>query len=221
MAAVGLMRGWDSRRGPLAEFAVAAGLTFLAIGGGWALLDRAGIRPLGFEPEIVLLTGIHFHYAGFALPILTALASNSPLRRRSGGILERATILGVISSVPLVAVGITVTKLGYPSWMELVAAWCMSLSGLGVAWLYMRLAFGPLTRRVSRELWAAGSLLLACGMVLSLIYGSRSLLPPLWLDIPWMRALHGMANAIGFVIPCLIGWRLQTLGRSPARSQKS
>ncbi len=51
-----------------------AGLIYLAIGGGWTLLDRLGVRPLGFEPVIVLLTAVHFHYAGFILPILTGLA---------------------------------------------------------------------------------------------------------------------------------------------------
>jgi hypothetical protein len=30
-----------------------------------------------------------------------------------------------------------------------------------------------------------------------------------WLDIPWMRALHGTANALGFTVPALVGWYVQ------------
>jgi outer membrane biosynthesis protein TonB len=32
-------------------------------------------RPLDFDPVIVLLTAVHFHYAGFLLPLCTALAA--------------------------------------------------------------------------------------------------------------------------------------------------
>jgi hypothetical protein len=50
----------------------------------------------------VLLTAIHFHYAGFALPLLTGLAG-----RALGGRIARIASLGVIAGVPLVAFGIT------------------------------------------------------------------------------------------------------------------
>ena len=221
IALVGLARAWHFRRGPLPAFVAACGMVYLAIGGGWALADRAGIRPLGFDPAIVLLTAVHFHYAGFALPILTALAIDAlhkpeaparetPSTRQTAVSLAGASglciALGVVASVPLVAVGITATQLGYSPLAELIAAWCMSLSGLGVAWLYLRLAFRPTTPRIARELWSFGALFLACGMLLSILYGSRWLVPLPWLDIPLMRALHGTANALGFTVPALAGW---------------
>jgi hypothetical protein len=65
------------------------------------------------------------------------------------------------------------------------------------------------TPRITRELWSFGALFLACGMVLSILYGSRWLVPLPWLDIPWMRALHGTANALGFTVPALVGWYVQ------------
>jgi len=223
VALVGLARAWRFRRGPLPEFVAACGMIYLAIGGGWALADRAGIRPLGFEPAIVLLTAVHFHYAGFALPILAALAIDglhkpdaqareSPSTRQIAVSLAGASglwiSLGVIASVPLTAVGITATQLGWSPLAELIAAWCMSLSGLGVAWLYLQLAFQPTTARITRELWVFGALFLACGMLLSILYGSRSLVPVPWLDIPLMRALHGTANALGFTVPALAAWSM-------------
>ena len=201
IALMGLARAWYFRRGPLPAFVAVCGMLYLAIGGGWALADRAGIRPLGFDPAIVLLTAVHFHYAGFALPILTALAMERPPTMSS-----KCIALGVMASVPLTAVGITATQLGFSPLAELIAAWCMSLSGLGVAWLYLRLAFLPTTAPVARQLWSFGALFLACGMLLSMLYGSRCLFPLPWLDIPLMRALHGTANALGFTVPALAGW---------------
>ncbi|HUE74552.1 MAG TPA: YndJ family protein [Pirellulaceae bacterium] len=202
IAVAGLASAWQHRRGPVGRLVCAGGMIYLAIGGGWVLVERAGIRPLDFDPAIVLLTGIHFHYAGFALPILAGMAIG-----RLPGMLSNVVALGVIASVPLVAVGITATQLGFAPVIEMIAAWCMSLSGLGVAWLYFRLAVQQTTNPVARQLWSFGALFLTAGMLLSILYGSRSLIPLPWLDIPWMRAWHGTANALGFTIPALLGWR--------------
>lgn len=206
IAVAGLASAWQHRRGPVGPLACAGGMIYLVIGGGWVLFDRAGVRPLNFDPAIVLLTGIHFHYAGFALPILAGLAigrgSEQPSRPW-----ENAIGIGVIASVPLVAVGITASQLGFAPVIEMIATWCMSLSGLGVAWLYLRLAFQKTTDPIARQLWSFGALFLTAGMLLSILYGSRLLIPLPWLDIPWMRAWHGTANALGFTIPALLGWR--------------
>ncbi|HEY9422963.1 MAG TPA: YndJ family transporter, partial [Thermoanaerobaculia bacterium] len=77
----GLLRAWYRGWRPVEELCFDAGLIYLVIGGGWTVLSRYGLRPLGFEDVIVLLTGIHFHYAGFALPIMTGLAGR---RLRTG-----------------------------------------------------------------------------------------------------------------------------------------
>ena len=45
-------------------------------------------------------------------------------------------------------------------------------------------------------------------MLLAALYGLRFYLPVAWLDIPWMRALHGSANALGFALPALLGWSM-------------
>src|SRR5207245_4647180 len=89
-------RRFSDSAGPCGD----AGLVYLVVGGGWTVLSRAGMRPLEFEDVIVLLTGIHFHYAGFALPVLTSLASRR-LPGRNGTLAAR----GVATGVPLVGVG--------------------------------------------------------------------------------------------------------------------
>ena len=100
---------------------------------------RAGLRPLGFPDLIVLLTAVHFHYAGFALPVLTGLVA-----RVLGGPAAGAACLGVIAGVPLVAIGITDAQLAPgilpPRLLELVASAITAASGLLVGLLQVRLA---------------------------------------------------------------------------------
>src|SRR5256714_6861128 len=55
----------------------AAAVAYLSVGAAWLVVSRAGIRPLGFSPAIVELTGGHFHHAGLAATPLAALAGGA------------------------------------------------------------------------------------------------------------------------------------------------
>lgn len=48
----------------------------LGIAGGWLLLSRLGARPIGIQEPIVLLTAVHFHYAGFGTALMAAAGRN-------------------------------------------------------------------------------------------------------------------------------------------------
>jgi hypothetical protein len=188
---------------PLDELCLDAGLIFIAVGGAWAVADRLGFRPLGFEAVIVLLTAIHFHYAGFILPIVTGLAV-----QRVRGWTARLAGIGVIAGVPLVAVGITATQFRLGQLAECLTAWLLALSGILAAWLHIRLAMQPLWPPLVRGLWAVSSLSLLGSLILAAIYGLRFYAPMAWLNIPWMRVLHGSGNAIGFGLAVLLAWSL-------------
>jgi hypothetical protein len=179
------------------------GLVYISIGGGWALLDRLGARPLDFEPVIVLLTAIHFHYAGFAMPLLTGRAV-----REVGGGLSQLAGFTVVSSVPLVAVGITATQLRWGPVLECVAASAMALGGVLTACLYLRLARQSGWPRLVRVLWVLAAAALLGSMALAAAYGLRFYVPLPGLDIPAMRAWHGTANALGFALLGLVAWTL-------------
>lgn len=182
----------------------AVGMIYLAIGGVWTLCDRAAINPLGFDREIGLLTAIHFHYAGFALPILANAAANAwpnNLARRAG--------LGTVVAVPALAIGITASHFGAPSWIETMAAWCMAAAALAVALVYVQLANRRETPFYPRLLWNVAAMILAGAMLPAIFYGVRGYFPIDGLDIPLMRVVHGTANALGFTLPALIGWQLQ------------
>jgi len=183
-----------------------AGLVYLVVGGGWTVLSRWGMRPLNFEPVIVLLTAIHFHYAGFLLPIFTGLAA-----QKLKGALSRLAVFGVIAGVPLVAVGITATQLGFGTWLESFAALVLAGAGLLTAWLHLRLAAQKHWPSTVRVLWSIAAFSLAFSMILAALYGLRFNLSLAWLDIPWMRALHGSANALGFGLAGVMAWNRSNL----------
>jgi hypothetical protein len=52
-------------------------------------------------------------------------------------------------------------------------------------------------------------------MFLAALYGSRQLLPLEWLTIPWMRALHGTVNSLGFALSALLAWKIQQSTANP------
>jgi hypothetical protein len=76
-------------------------LGFLAVGGTFLAFDRLGLRPLGFSPEIILLTATHFHFAAFGLLTVT-----TRLARRSRAL--KAAALGLVLGFPITAAGFTI-----------------------------------------------------------------------------------------------------------------
>jgi hypothetical protein len=203
LAVCGVVRLWQHRQGPMHECSINAGLAFLMVGSLWAVLDRAGIQPLGFEPVIVLLTAIHFHYAGFLLPLLTGLAG-----RQISGIAPRVAAGGVVVAVPLTAIGITATQLGFAPLLECGFAALLASAGTLTAWLYFRLSLARRVPKSVRVLWLLAATSLTVGMALAATYGMRFYVDVRWLDIPWMRAAHGTLNSLGFSLPAILGWML-------------
>jgi hypothetical protein len=201
----GLMRISTHRLKSSGELCLDAGLIFIVVGGAWTTSDRLGFRPLDFEPVIVLLTAIHFHYAGFTLPVAAGLAA-----RQLPGMAARLATSCVIAGIPLVAIGITATQLGLGPWVECLASWVMALGGILTGWLHQRLALQPGRRTVVRILWAISGLSLIGSMVLAASYGTRFYAPMSWLDIPLMRVLHGTTNALGFSFAGLLAWKIAT-----------
>ena len=192
-----LQGGWQN---PVA-FCLSAGMVYLSVAGVWAIFERSGFSPLGYDPEIVFLTIVHFHYAGFVLPVLTGLAVE-----KTGGIFTQIIGYLVVSGVGLVAVGIVFTQLGYgPDW-EGVSAWWMALSAMAVAVMHLRLAFQKENTLKVKLMWGIAAAALLGGMLLAGMYGTRYLSPVVGLDIPTMRALHGTANALGFGFFGMLGW---------------
>lgn len=191
---------WAARRWRELPLAALLAIAFLGVAAAWAFADRLGWQPLGFDPLIVLLTAIHFHYAGFALAMMTALLPP--------GIWQTTLSKGLIAGVGGVAVGITSTQLQGPAWLEVTAVTLMVLIGWGVALLQWREA-GEVHQKSSKLLLRIGSAALFGGLLLALLYGWRFAHLWPWLTIPWMYATHGVLNSVGFALLTFAGRSLE------------
>lgn len=203
VAAAGVVRAWRRGLGSRARgWCGDAGLVYAAVGAAWLLADRSGLRPLGFSEDIVLLTAVHFHYAGLLLPVLAGRALAG-----FGRGLAAVVGTGVVAGVPAVAVGITLSQLGLARGVEISAALLMAAAGIAVAGVHLALALQTRWGVAVRCLWVIAGVSLAAGMALAALYALRGVWAPWpWLDIPWMRALHGTVNALGFGFCATLAW---------------
>jgi hypothetical protein len=192
---------WAKNAQNAGDRAIAASQVFLVVGALWTLADRLGWRPLGFDPAIVLLTGVHFHYAGF---LFTWLVGRSAQQWPNA--LSNMAAHGAIVSVPLTAAGITATQLWGHHALEALSAACVAFSG----WLTAGSYFGAVYRgglpAATRFLWVICALCLVFSMSLALGYAVRPWWHIEWLAIPNMRAWHGTANALGVAGCGVLGW---------------
>lgn len=168
-----------------------AGLLFVAVGGVWLTISRAGLNPLGFSDAIVQLTAVHFHYAGFALPIVAGCAARH---------LDRSALVpvAVILGVPLTAVGIVAA--GSLEWL---AATLMALAGMATATLLLLISSGQ--RGAARSLIGTAGLALLAGMGLAIGWAWSIRFGWSFLGLESMAAIHGSLNALGFGLLGLIG----------------
>lgn len=175
-----------------------AGFMFLVVGGAWLTISRAGMNPLGFSDAIVQLTAVHFHYAGFALPIVAGVAAS---RLKRSALVPIAVIVGI----PFTAAGITAG-----GWLEWVAATAMALAGMATAVLLLLLAARQTGR--ARVLMTAAGVALLGGMTLALGWAWSLRFAWDFLGLESMAATHGSLNALGFGLLGLIGLNLLPRG---------
>lgn len=205
LAVIGLGRMLrDAWSRPLDRLSADVGMVYILIGGVWAMADRGGLRPIRLDPEIVALTAVHFHFAGFLLPIFTGMV----MRRMPESRFAARAAVGVALSVPAVAVGITATQLGASPAIEAAAGSALAISAMAIAILHIRWALDVASvNRAPRVLLGVAGASLFFAMLLSLAYAARNystILP--WLGLPQMRAIHGSLNAFGFGLCGVLGW---------------
>ena len=204
VALLGLMRLFEHDLRDAAELCVDVSLLLLPIGGFWLAMARFGVRPLGFGDTIVLLTAVHFHYAGYALLMLAGLAGR---RLRVGAPAVRGSFrlvaAGLIAGVPLVALGITFSRV-----LEILAVLLLVSSVLALALLTLLAVVPLLARRAARALLAISALASVATMLLAAGYAGGSFVG-LALTIPQMVVMHGAVNAFALVLCGLLAWTLE------------
>lgn len=159
----------------------------LVFAAGWLVVSRLGVEPMGFEEPIVLLTAVHFHFAGFVNAVIVGALVRGGARRP---VMTVATI-GVLICPYLVAVGFVVsTGVKFLA----IAALASCLVVVAVMMIANRRLF-PIEARP--WLVASGSSIVL-GMVLACVYGWGEYVAVEFIDIPQMARFHGTLNALGF-----------------------
>src|SRR5579864_4641673 len=193
--------GLDAGGGARATLAVAK--IDLAVGGVWLVASRFGVRPMGIQEPIGLLTGVHFHFAGFATATIAAATLLSAQKRRQKLWLKRVVAL-VVGLPYLVAAGFVISpalKMG---------AGLMFSASVAVLALFLRDCGKRAHDPTARVLLQAASAAVFAGMVLSSTYAVADLLGSDVLTIPQMARTHGILNALGFCMLGLLGWLVES-----------
>ncbi|MGE0489231.1 MAG: YndJ family transporter [Vulcanimicrobiota bacterium] len=182
---VALTALWPAPERQLRSLLASAGGVYLAVGGAWMVVARWGQPFMGFDPLLCLLTANHFHYAGFAAPIL---ASRAPRLPAWAG-------WSILVCPILIAIGITALPL--LEWMGAVlfAGALIALAVLNLGADYG----GPAV--LTRLSWAA----LLVSMPLAAVYALGQSFPFQAPSIPWMILSHGLLNAVVFSLGGLAG----------------
>lgn len=174
---------------------------YWATGASFALMYLLDIQPLGFDPVIVSLTAAHFHVAGFVIAVIVyALLKTNPSPAHTA--LAWASLLGM----PIVAAGITLSKLGYPTIIEQVAAIGFAVFALILLFQQAKSAFHAPYPPIARYAWMGATVCLLGGIALAGLYALRFQIPIDWVNIPNMKYWHGTLNTLGFAWLSLVAW---------------
>jgi YndJ-like protein len=200
VALFGLARLTSRGLYPVAELSIDAGLLYLTIAGIWLVIYRMGVQPFDYGETIILLTVVHFHFAGFAAPIIAGMNGRVLRERKHPQKIFTASVFGIVAAMPLVAAGIT-----FSPWLGLIgtlllAVGLLLLAVLTVGWVMPAL---PLAKRL---LLLIGALSSCLAIVLACLYAYSLATKTLILDIPTMAMTHGLLNAFGFVTCNLLAW---------------
>jgi hypothetical protein len=199
----GLIRIFRGAYARLDRVCVAISLIYLAVGGAWLFASRLGLNPMGFQEPIVLLTAIHFHYAGFAAPLLARSAARAVQSKSSVSYLfARLVALGVLAGPGVLSLGFILGPR-----VKLAAALILAASEIGLAIAFICAL--PHIERISAEvLLTLSAASVGFSMVLAAVWaiGEYPLQP--FVHLAEMEKFHGTANAFGFTLCGLLGWIL-------------
>jgi hypothetical protein len=193
----------DAGGGARATFVVMdLGRMDLAVGGAWLVASRLGMRPMGIQEPIGLLTAVHFHFAGFATALIAAATLRFAERRGEHKWLRRLVLM--VAGLPVVvAAGFVISPVLKMSAAVLFSA---SVAGLAIGLRHYGRRVEDATARVLLQV-AAGAIF--AGMMLSGAYAVADYLGSDVLTIPEMARTHGILNAIGFCLAGLLGWLVE------------
>lgn len=190
---------WLTLRRTAASILWPAAAAYLAVGAVWLLLDRAGVEPVGVRRPFVLLTAVHFHYAGFTATLLAALTAvrTAAASRRLSIVMAAA----VVAAPPIVAAGFT-----FAGPLQIVGAVVLTIGLFLLSWLTLRVIVGETSDRLGKGLLIVSSLAVVVPMLLAVQWAVGWNYATPALSIPAMARTHGVVNAVGFGLCGVCGW---------------
>lgn len=180
-----------------AELGLLAAFGFLAVAAIFLFFDRLGFLPGGFSADIILLTAVHFHFAGFGLLLVASLLARS--RPRVG-----VAVLGLMVGIPVTAAGFITGSTA----LNALGALVTGLSGIGLALaLLTDRSSVPRPRRLA---WRLAGLALLIGMPMGIAWSAAIALEFSFLDIDRMVRTHGALNALAVLLVALAAPRSES-----------
>jgi len=201
IALFGLVR--LTRRGfhRIEELSIDGGLLYLPVAGAWLVIYRLGVQPFDYGEMIILLTVVHFHFAGFATPIIAGMSGRVLAHRDYPRNVFGLSVFALIASMPLVAAGIT-----FAPWIGFAGALLLTTGLVLLAVLTIGWVRPSITSKVWRALLVFGAISSCAAMVLACLYAYSVATQTLIITIPGMARTHGLLNAFGFVTCSLLVW---------------
>jgi len=197
---------WLRARRTAPNLCLCVGMLLLPVGSGFFLAYQLGLHPGGYGVTLTLLIVLHYHYAGFAAPLLTGFAGNRlatvPLPGPLWG-LYRAVAVGACAGSPLIAIGASSAPVVEVVAVCILAASLAGLSALVLGWLVPRTE-----RQLPRALLAISSCAVFFSMLVAILYAVSNGIGHSLLSVAAMTRIHGTANAAGFVLCGLLAWNL-------------
>lgn len=200
---------------PLEETSIDAGLLYLPVAGVWLVIYRFGVQPFDYGETIILLTVVHFHFAGFAAPIIAGMAGRILATTKHPTRILPLIIFAIIAAMPLVAAGIT-----FSPWLGLIGTLLLALGLVVLAVLTVGRVVPAIASLSARMLLLIASLASCSAMVLACLYAYSIVAKTLILTIPTMAMTHGLLNAFGFATCSLLAWTIVTT-RSTASEERT
>jgi hypothetical protein len=185
-----------------ARVAIAVAKIDLAVGGAWFVASRLGLRPMGIQEPIGLLTAVHFHYAGFATATIAAATLAFAESYSSSWWPGRLVLLVTLMPL-LVATGFVISPL-----LKMTAAVVFAL-GTAVLAVWLRACAKKSEKRLARALLHVAAASVFAAMVLAAMYAIADFRGSDVLTIPQMAHTHGILNSVGFCLPALLGWLVE------------
>lgn len=194
VAGYGISRFLNRGFSHLEEFSIDMGLIYLAIGGAWFVAHESNMET-GFSPIITWLTGIHFHYAAFLLPIFVGFL----------GRLYKPKLYKLVGSVILIAPFIVAVGITFSTWLELLSVIIYIFGIYSIILLSFKV---PFQHYIQKWLIRISFSALGVTIIFSLLYALGNLTGLYSVSIDFMLRFHGIINSILFALIGIIGWSI-------------